>query len=293
LALARAARSGGARRLPGTLLVIGTPAEETIGGKAVMLDHGVFDGVDAAMMIHAGAEWRVFTESLACVSLEVIYLGREAHAVASPEKGVNALDALIQLFVAIDMMKKRLGPEVKIPGVILEGGSRPNIVPARAAGAFSLRAPTSARRDEVRAEFERAARAIAQAAGCGIEIRQSDHGYDEMLTNTALAGRFKDHLAAAGVSTVDTPRQSKGSLDMGNVSRRIPSIHPFMAIAGAETSLHSAAFAAATLQPRAEDALMIAVEALALTAFDAMRDTTLLGEARAELDRRMAEGAAA
>jgi amidohydrolase len=282
LVLARASRAAGAGPLPGEILVVGTPAEETVGGKVVLVREGAFDGVDAAMMVHGGSEWRVFTDSLACVSLEVAYLGRESHAVAWPEKGINALDALIQLFVALDMMKKRLGPEVKVPGVILEGGARPNIVPARAVGAFSLRAPTSARRDEVRAGFERTARAVAEGCGCGVEIRQTDHAYDEMLTNAPLARRFRDHLAGMGISTVDGPRPNKGSLDMGNVSRAVPSIHPFMAVADPSAPLHSAAFAAATLAPRAEAAVMAAVEALALTARDVLADPDLLREARAE-----------
>lgn len=284
IVLARAARESKAA-LPGTVLVIGTPAEETIGGKVKMVAEGVFEGVDAAMMIHGHSEWRAFTDSLACVSLEVTYLGRESHAVAWPEKGINALDALIQLFVAIDMMKKKLGAEVKIPGVILEGGTRANIVPARAVGSFSLRAPTTARRDEVRADVERAARAIGDATGCTVRIRQADLGYDEMLTNAALARRFKAHLSSMDLETVDTPRSNKGSLDMGNVSRAVPSIHPFMAVAGPEAPLHSAAFAAATILPQAEEALMVAVRALALTAFDAMSDADLLHESKAEFER--------
>ena len=286
LVLARAAASTGPGKLPGTLLVIGTPAEETVGGKALMVRDGVFKEVDAALMVHGAAEWRVFTDSLACVSLEVTYRWRESHAVAWPEKGINALDALIQLFVALDMMKKRLGRDVRIPGVILEGGQRANIIPAKAVGAFSLRAPTSAGRDQVRAEFERTARAVADGTGCGIEIRQMDQSYDAMLTNTTLARRFKTHLSAMGIETVDTPRQNKGSLDMGNVSRALPSIHPLIAAAGPEAPLHSARFAAATLLPQAEEALMSAVKALALTAYDALSEPALLREAREEFERQ-------
>jgi metal-dependent amidase/aminoacylase/carboxypeptidase family protein len=236
------------------------------------------------MMIHGGAEWRAFTDSLACVSIQVTYLGRESHAVAWPEKGINALDALIQLFVSLDMLKKRLGPEVRIPGVILEGGVRANIVPARAVGAFSLRAPTTRRRDEVRSEVERAARAIGEATGCRVEIRQTDEAYDDMVTNRALASRFKEHLGGFGIATEDGPRHHKGSLDMGNVSRAVPSIHPYMPVAGNETPLHTAAFAAASVLPKAEESLMTAVRALALTAFDALGDADLMKAAREEFE---------
>ncbi|MBI3449826.1 MAG: M20 family metallopeptidase [Acidobacteria bacterium] len=285
LVLARAAGAGGGATspgLPGALMVMGTPAEETIGGKVVMVREGLFKGVDAAMMIHGGAEWRAFSDSLACASIEVTYLGRASHAVAWPEKGINALDALIQLFVAIDMLRKRLGPEVRVPGVILEGGVRPNIVPARAVGAFSIRAKSTGRRDAVRAEVERAARGIASATGCGLEIRETDEPYDDMVTNGALASRFRDHLGSMGIVTVDGPRPNKGSLDMGNVSRAVPSIHPFMLVAPEATPIHTAEFAAATRTAAAEENLMIAVKALALTAYDTLADGALLEAARRE-----------
>ncbi len=291
LALARAAERGPDGGLPGELLVIGTPAEETIGGKIVMVREGVFDGVDAAMMIHPSTEWRVFTDSLACVSLEITYSGREAHAVVSPEKGINALDGLIRLFVAVDALRKRLGEEVRIPGVILEGGVVPNIVPARAVGAFTVRTPTSRELEEVRAEMERIARGIGEGTGCGVGIRQTDDVHDALLTNEVMARRFKTHLAALGIETVDGPRRNKGSLDMGNVSRALPSIHPFVEIAGPETPLHSARFAEAATEARAEAALMKAVKAMALTANDLMCEPGLMEKAKEEFDARRAEEA--
>src|SRR5262249_22428418 len=140
-----------------------------------------------------------------------------AHAVAWPERGINALDALIQLFVAVDMMKKSLGRDVRIPGVILEGGVRANIVPARAVGRFSLRAVNSPARDAVREAFERAVDGIARATGCGVTVRATDEPYDDLVTNRTMAAVFRSYLDEAGVRIVDGPRQNKGSLDMGNV----------------------------------------------------------------------------
>jgi metal-dependent amidase/aminoacylase/carboxypeptidase family protein len=257
-----------------------------------MVREGVFAGVAAALMIHPSWEWRVETDSLACASIEVVYLGREAHAAAWPERGINALDALVQLYVAVDMLRKRLGREVRTPGVILEGGLRPNIIPARAVGAFSLRAPTTRRLAEVRAEVERAARGIAEATGCRVELRQTDNTYDDMLTNTAIANRFREHLAASGVTTNDGAREHKGSLDMGNVSRAVPSVHAFIRVADQDVPLHSAGFAGATISPGAEEALMIAVRAMALTGFDLLSDERLLRAARDEFEAAVAAGGA-
>jgi len=280
-----------ADRLAGEVLVIGTPAEETIGGKCIMVREGVFSGVDAALMIHPGSEWRVEVDSLACISLEVIFEGREAHAVAWPEKGINALDALIQMFIAVDMMKKRLGREVRIPGVILEGGVRPNIVPARAVGHFSLRAPDGAARDRLRVEFERTAAGIATATGCGHRVTATDEPYEEMMTNRALAARFDEHLRAEGIISVDGPRPNKGSLDMGNVSKVVPSLHPFIAICDRDVASHSAAFADATISPRGEAALLTAVRALALTGLDLLTRHELIEAARSEFDAARRSGA--
>jgi len=271
-------------RIGGEVRVIGTPAEETIGGKCIMVREGVFDGIDAAMMIHPGLEWRVEVDSLACITLEVTFTGRAAHAVAWPEKGVNALDALIQLFIAVDMMKKRLGRDIHAPGIIREGGVRPNIVPDRAVGHFSLRAPTSAKRDEVRLAFERTVSGIASSTGCGFSIRATDEPYDDMLTNRTMAGVFRDHLEDLGIATVEGPRLNKGSLDMGNVSRVVPSLHPFIAICDGDVVSHSAPFADATVSPRGEAAMMIAVRALALTGLDLMLTDDLMARVRAEFD---------
>ncbi len=277
LALARQAD-----KLAGEILVIGTPAEETVGGKCIMIREGVFNEVDAALMVHPGSEWRVDVDSLACISLEVTYTGREAHAVAWPEKGINALDALIQLFVALDMLKKRLGRDVKIPGVILEGGARPNIIPARAVGHFTLRAASTFARDRVRQEFERTVAGIATASGCESAIRATDEPYDDMVTNRTMAAVFGAYLQEAGISPVDGPRPNKGSLDMGNVSRVVPSLHPFVAICDPDIPSHSEAFARATVSPRGEEALLIAAGGLAHTALELLTRPGLLDAAKAE-----------
>lgn len=281
LALARVAHL-----LPGEIVVIGTPAEETVGGKCIMVREGLFEGIDAALMVHPGSEWRVEADSLACISLEVVFTGRESHAVAWPERGINALDALIQLFVAIDMLLKRLGRDVRIPGVILDGGVRPNIVPARAVGHFTLRAPDSRTRDRVREDFERTVDGVARATGCGVSIRATDEPYDDLVTNRTMASIFRRYLNDAGITTVEGPRAHKGSLDMGNVSRVVPSVHPFVAICDAETPSHSEPFARATIGPRGEAALMISVRALSLTGLDLMTRPDLLGEVKSEFATR-------
>ena len=268
--------------LKGEVLVIGTPAEETIGGKAFMVDHGVFSSVDAALMFHPSCEDRVYTTSLACHSLEVTFIGRAAHAVASPEKGINALDSLIRLFLALEGIKRRLPPEVRMPGVIVEGGRRANIVPERAVGRFTLRARDLGTLARVERAFRGAVRVAARATGARSAVRSLDHPYAEMRTNRVLADVFKEELRRLGRRTVDTPRKTMGSLDMGNVSQRVPSIHPYVAIAPRRVPLHSAAFARLAGGGPGRAGLRVATRALALTALHLLSENGVLDRVRAE-----------
>ena len=235
-------------------------------------------------MIHPGSEWRVKVDSLACISLEVTFTGREAHAVAWPERGINALDALVQFYLAVDALRKRCSSQVRIPGVILEGGRRPNIIPARAVGHFTLRAPTTRERDAVREQFERAARGVAEASGCGVALRATDEPYDDMVTNPVMAALFAGFLSESGIDVVDGPRPNKGSLDMGNVSRAVPSVHPFIAICERGTPSHSEAFARATVTAQGEEAMITAARCLALCGLELLVSPDALHEVRRAFD---------
>jgi amidohydrolase len=272
--------------VPGEVVVIGTPAEETIGGKVVMVERGVFRGVDAALMIHPSTENRVYTTSLACHSLEVAYLGRAAHAVSSPEHGINALDALLRLFFAVHRLRHRLPREVRMPGIIVEGGKRANIIPDLATGRFSLRARDLRTLARVERVFRRAARDAARATGARLVIRSIDHPYAEMRTNRVIADVFKEELGRLGRTTEDGPRKTMGSLDMGNVSQRVPAIHPYVAVAPRSVPLHSARFARRAGGPDGRAALRVAVRALALTGLRLMCEDGLLDRARREFGTR-------
>jgi len=267
---------------PGEILVVGTPAEETIGGKVLMTERGVFRGVDCALMFHPSTENRVYTTSLACHSLQVTFHGRSAHAVAAPEKGINALDALLRLFVDLQRLRRRLPREVRMPGVIIEGGKRANVVPERAVGRFTLRARDLATLARVERMFRRAAREAARTVGARCSIRALDHPYAEMVTNRVLADLFKSELRRLGRRTVDTPRKKMGSLDMGNVSQAVPSIHPYIAIAPRSVPLHSRGFARLAGGPPGRTGLRAATRALALVGLRVLCDRHTLERARAE-----------
>jgi len=268
----------------GSVAIIGTPAEETIGGKAVLARSGLFDDFAAAMIVHPSGEDRAHTTSLACNGMEVEFLGEASHAVAHPDKGVNALDALLQLFAAVDAGLRSWGPDVKAPGVILDGGVRPNIVPARAVGQFSVRAATIERVRAVRAHIERMIEGIAIGTGTQFRVTSTDNPYFEMVTNRSLADAYHANLVTLGRTPAEGERPNPGSLDMGNVSYRCPSIHPFVAICSADLASHTRAFGEASVSPAGEAALLDAVKAMAMTAVDLFAWRHLVQEAREEFE---------
>ena len=233
-------------------------------------------------MFHPSTENRVYTTSLACHSLQVTFHGRSAHAVSSPEKGINALDALIRLFIELHRLRHRLPREVRMPGVIIEGGRRANIVPDRAVGRFTLRARDLSTLARVEQRFREAARGAARRTGARCSIRSLDHPYAEMVTNRVLADLFKRELRRLGRRTVDAPRKKMGSLDMGNVSQVVPSIHPYVAIAPHSVPLHSRGFARQACGPRGRAGLRVATRSLAMVGLAVISDHGTLERARQE-----------
>jgi amidohydrolase len=255
-------------RWRGALTLVGTPAEETFGGKAMLANAGIFDGMDGALIVHGGHENRVFTDSLACGSFEVVFRGRTAHAVVSPERGINALDALVQLYVGLSMSKKSLGRGVHVVGIILEGGERSNLVPARAVGQFSVRAPTHAQRRAAHRRVVQLVEAISRGTGAQFSLQPTDAPYMEMRTNHALARLARTHFAALGRRTNDAPRPSMGSLDMGNVSQRAPAVHLYVDLGAGPGPPHTRRFARPTQTPAGRRSTLVGAKVLALTALD-------------------------
>ena len=171
-----------------------------------------------------------------------------------------------------------------MPGVIIEGGKRANIVPDRAVGRFTLRARDLSTLARVEKRFRGAVRAAARSTGARASVRSLDHPYAEMITNRVLADLFKKELRRLGRRTVDTPRRKMGSLDMGNVSQRVPSVHPYVAIAPRSVPLHSRGFATLAGGRRGRAGLRVAMQCLAMVGMGALTDSTTLQRARREFD---------
>ncbi|MEV6611775.1 amidohydrolase [Kutzneria sp. NPDC051319] len=266
--------------LAGTLMVVGTPAEEGGGGKVLELKAGVFDGIEAALMFHPGVyDWR-YAQLTAQIEVGVRFHGRAAHPTGNPTEGVDALAALVQLFGALAILRARLPLGSHVQGIVTEGGTATNIVPDLAEGRFGVRGLTTTARDELVAQLTECAHGIARATGTTAEVWPASDGYQHVRDNAALSEVFARHVAESGITLAEpAPGVFLGSSDIGDVSNTIPAIHPFVAIADADQSDHTPEFVAAAASPRGRAVMLAAARALADTAVDVLTRPDLLDRA--------------
>ncbi|AGA68087.1 amidohydrolase [Desulfitobacterium dichloroeliminans LMG P-21439] len=269
--------------LPGEIWVVGSPAEETSGGKVTLVNHGVFDKVDAALMFHPGSQNVSEISSLALDALEFVFQGKVAHAVAAPHHGINALDALIDFFNRINLLKKKMDPDLYINGIITEGGASPNVIPERAVARFYLRARQRKTLNALRKLVIRCAQDAASVVSAKVTWSNFEHSYDELLTNRTLANAFEKNLRELGVNTISPPQSAMGSVDLGNVSRVVPAIHPYLVLGKGMDIPHTREFSRACLSSSGERLLLLAIQSLALTGWDILSDPVLLNHAKREL----------
>lgn len=251
-----------------TVSVIGTPAEEGGGGKITLLEAGVFDDVDFAMMVHPGPTDFLYARPFAVAHLEIRFDGRGAHAAAYPELGRNAADAFTIAQVAIGLLRQQLAPTTRVHGVVTEAGTAPNAVPEHARGSWYVRAETLAELDPLVERVLDCFRAGALATGCTQTCRETSKRYAEFRNDEALARAFEANARNLG-RTFDHGRSgmNQASTDMGNVSQRIRAIHPYIGI-GTSAVNHQAAFADAAITPAADRAVLDGAVLLAQTALD-------------------------
>ena len=228
----------------GSVVVLGTPGEEVFGSKIDMVKAGVFKEIDMAMIVHPGIRNMVTIQALACSSLKVEFFGRPAHAAAQPHKGINALEAMILAFTAINSLRQHIKGEARIHGIITDGGEAPNIVPAHSAALFLIRAPDDDYLAELNDKVLNCFTGASIASGARLEYRWRDKTYAPMKNNATLAQLFSQNLESLG-RRVEAfgPGFGFGSTDMGNVSQVVPSIHPMIAIASPEVLIHTQEFA--------------------------------------------------
>lgn len=276
--------------LPGSVVVLGTPAEESAvdnsGGKVHLIRAGELDDVDASIMFHPSQYTNVSIEgSLAARGVDFIFHGKAAHASLYPWEGVNALDAVMHTFAGVNAMRQHVKPDIRIHGVVTNGGGVPNVVPALASCRYRVRAPTAEELESVFKRVVQCAEGGALMAGARLEIREYMPPYENVVPNMTLARTFRRNLEALGLDVLpERPVPGLGSTDFGNVTRKVPAIEAGISISEPDAPHHSAAFAAAAMSEKAHGAVLAAAKGLAMTAIDILTDPSLLSEAQAEFD---------
>lgn len=274
------ARSGVLDNLRGTVLVLGTPAEELGKGKTRMVAEGVFTGVDAAMMVHPSSKRTVEKGFIGVYRYDFVFHGRPSHASAYPEEGINALDAVIQTFNSVNALRQQMPEGARVHGIITDGGTAPNIIPERAAASFYVRAPEMAMLDNLRDRVVRCASAAAAATGCTLEATQVGEMNAPMKVNLVLAEAYRGVLAGLGLAEDERPpHKGLGSSDIGNVSQVVPTIHPHVPVRRG-LHIHTPEFAEATVTPEGHRALMEGVKCLGLMVLELLSNPKLVEEAK-------------
>jgi amidohydrolase len=269
----------------GSVLVIGTPAEEFYGGKVVMAERGAFDKIDIAMMVHPGAHDTATTQALACITLEVEFFGKAAHAATRPEAGINALEAMLLSFAAINALRQHIMDKARIHGIITDGGEAPNVVPAHSAGSFLVRAEDNAYLDELKEKVLDCFVGAAAATGARLEYQWGKALYAPLRNNLTLAELFRQNMNSLGRQMPLSGESRVGSTDMGNVSQIIPGIHPTIAVAPEEVVIHSPEFAKVAASEAGINGMLDAAKALAMTVVDLTARPEAVTKVKEEFNR--------
>jgi amidohydrolase len=272
-------------RLPnGRIQVIGTPAEEGGGGKIRLIGGGAFKDVDCAMMIHGFDRTVLHQDLLGVVRVNFDFAGRAAHAAADPWQGINALDAVIQTFNGVSMLRQQVRPDVRIHGIITNGGALPNIIPEAASAVFYVRSVSMDYMWEVYRRVVACAEGAARATGAELTVTQAQTIYEPFRRNQTLLDLFRENLGSLGVKDEPPVADRLGSSDVGNVSQVLPAIQPLIKIAPTGTAYHSRPFAEAAVSPEARRGLLIAAKTMAFTAVDLLADPETVRRAKAEFE---------
>jgi len=270
----------------GKVYVYGTPAEETRGGKVTMAEQGIFNHLDVAMMVHPYYCHQKSGRSLAMDAIQFEFFGKSAHAAAAPHEGINALDGVLQTFNSINALRQHVKPDVRIHGVITEGGKAANVVPDYAVAQFYVRASTRAYVDEVTEKVKACANGAALATGTKLKISNYEFSYDDMQTNQTLSDVYTNNLISLGVSeqSITEDQGDHGSLDMGNVSQVVPAIHPYIQICDDYFVCHTHEFREAALSEQGREAMILGAQTMALTGYDVLTNQALLQKIKEEFN---------
>ncbi|MBQ3437065.1 MAG: M20 family metallopeptidase [Fusobacterium sp.] len=262
----------------GTIVVIGTPAEETVGGKCELVKKGAFEDIDAVIQMHLGAETNINVTTLAMDSIEFNFKGLASHAAAYPEKGINALDAVNLMFAGVNALRQHVRSDSRIAGIINNGGSACNIVPDKASCKYYIRASEREYLEELTQKIINCAKGAALMTGAELDYCYFENSYDNLVYNESLRKLLKQNLIDLGVENfVPEDKNASGSSDIGNVSMVCPTVYCEIDTgARPKVFAHHETFLDYVHGENAKNTLHISTKAMAYTALQIFLDKELL-----------------
>lgn len=268
----------------GRVIVLGTPAEE--GGpngsaKGSFVKHGLLEGIDAALMLHPSGNSAITGPSLAVDPLEFHFYGKPAHAAGSPEEGINALDAVLQLFNGINALRQQLPTDARVHGIITHGGDAPNIIPEYAAARFYIRGDSWKKTSDTAQKIRAIAEGAALATGSTVKIVRFQNEVRDLVLTPALDAVLRNELEAQGEAVADFRITGLGSTDAGNISYEVPTAHGYIKIGAENLIAHTAEFREAAKSIHGDKALIKGAIALANTGYRLLTETILLEQVKA------------
>lgn len=266
----------------GTVLVYGTPAEESFGAKVDMAAAGVFDDVDAAMVSHpTGENHERSNTSQAMEALQFTFKGKTAHAAGDPYNGINALDGVIQFFNSVNALRQQTKDTARIHGIISNGGQAANIIPDLAVANFYVREATTKDMIALSERVKNCARGAALATGTTLEIENYEYTFKHLVTNETLSDLYVKNLEIQGIKNIPYSNPA-GSSDCGDVSHCCPTIHSYFPISSKPLVGHSVEFAKASISEEAYKGMKEAVIALTLTGKEILENKETLNKIKEE-----------
>jgi len=269
---------------PATIIVYGTPAEETTSAKIPMAKAGIFDELDVALMMHASDCTTVDGKSLAVNLVDFIFEGKAAHAAIAPDKGISALDAVLMTFNGIEYLREHVRPDARMHGVITDGGKAANIVPERAAAQFYIRANDRPYLDTLVERVYNVARGAALATGAKLTIEEVKT-YDNKVNVEYLNNLLLEEAQALGARNITPPRKFTGSTDFSCVTYRVPGSCLRIAFVPPNTTSHSKEWVIASKSDAAYEAILVSAKAIAGSCYELIVDPTVLAQITQEFDK--------
>lgn len=273
----------------GRIVVIGTPAEETTGRKIDLANNGAFDDIDAAFQMHLYENSNLKGRALAMDSVEFEFIGKASHAAVYPYDGINALDAVQLTFNGISFLRQQLKSDVRIHGIVTEGGEAPNIIPDRCKCLFYVRAAKKKYFQEVFEKVKNCARGAALMTGAELKINQYENAYDDLIINPVLAEITAKYMERAGFEPLSQEDEIPGSTDIGNVSYCCPTLYGNVGIAGGKAKVHEEEFLKYANSDKAKERMLMTVETFVNSAIELYQNSELRKNVKENFEKAITE----